>query len=113
MLWLGFLPVDGLGPIAAKGMEARADLPKGNSPIYLARGRAQRISPTWYITPVRKADLENRYLFAGEGMGPQSPHTLRTQAVKREITTFDNLMMIGVSFLILAVAWIGLRISRW
>ncbi|ROU03915.1 calcium/sodium antiporter [Histidinibacterium lentulum] len=34
-------------------------------------------------------------------------------AVPAEIVTFDNLVMVGVSLLLLLVAWTGLRISRW
>jgi len=34
-------------------------------------------------------------------------------SVPAEIVTFDNLVMVGVSLLLLLVAWTGLRISRW
>jgi cation:H+ antiporter len=34
-------------------------------------------------------------------------------AVPTEIVSFDNLVMIGVSVLLVALAWTGLRIARW
>lgn len=34
-------------------------------------------------------------------------------AVPAEIVSFDNLVMVGVSVLLLVMAWTGLRISRW
>lgn len=33
--------------------------------------------------------------------------------VPEQIVSFDNLVMVGVSLLLLVVAWTGLRISRW
>ncbi|NNU82256.1 sodium:calcium antiporter, partial [Halovulum dunhuangense] len=34
-------------------------------------------------------------------------------AVPAEIVSFDNLVMIGVSVVLVAFAWTGLRIARW